>query len=193
MPLSHQLRGKMKRKGLSVLVMFFSVIAWSQSGQINFKSFDAETWLTYNDDVFSISYPDSFEVNTSGMMNASLFLFSKQRGQEDLFRENVNIIVQDLSGHNIDLDQYVSISEEQIRNLVTESRIIETVRVKAFETEYHKVIFTGVQGQFDLKFVQHYYLKGSDAFILTFTCEISEFEKYEHVGNEILKSFKISK
>jgi len=118
-------------------------------------------------------------------------LLSKQTSQQDLFRENVNLIIQDLATYNIDLDKFVEISEGQIKTMITNGNIIESNRIKTGDSEYQKVIYTGVQGQFNHKFVQYYWIVKGKAYILTFTCEISQFDNYKEVGERIMNSFQI--
>ena len=155
--------------------------------------FGQTEWKTISENNFKIEYPDNWELNKSGQMGTKFILFSKLSNSTDKFRENVNLIIQDLTGSNITLDKYVEISENQIKTLVVNGRIIESKRISDKEFEYHKMIYTGKQGVFDLKFIQYYWVIDNKAFVLTFTAEINEFDNFVQIGEKIMNSFKIIK
>jgi hypothetical protein len=76
----------------------------------------------------------------------------------DLFRENINLIIQNLEGQKInDLNSYTELSEGQIKTAIENSTIIQSKRINVLDkkgenNEYHQMIFTGTQGTFKLKF-----------------------------------------
>lgn len=48
-------------------------------------------------------------------MGTSLIILSPLESEKDTFRENVNLLIQDLTGLDIGLDQYTKISEDQMK------------------------------------------------------------------------------
>ena len=80
--------------------------------------------------------------------------------------------------------------EKQI--LETEQKIIESKRITTENLNYQKVIYTGEQGMFNLKFEQYYWIVGDKAFILTLTCEESQFDNFQVKGEKVLNSFNIN-
>lgn len=178
-------------KLFGLTTVFFSLIAFGQTTQKNIQSDISSDWKTIDESGFTIQYPDSLELNKSGQMGMTFILLTKQTSQQDLFRENVNLIIQDLAGQNINLDKYVEISERQIKTMITNGNIIESKRIKTSYSEFQKVIYTGVLGQFNLKFEQYYWIVKQKAYVLTLTCEINQFDKYQEIGEKIMNSFKI--
>ena len=166
------------------LYFIILVLSLNSFGQIKETS-----WKTINDNTYSIQYPDNWELNTEKSMGTSFILFTEQTSSEDKFRENINLIIQNLEGYNLNLDDYVAISEEQISKMVTNGIIFESKRLNTNNTEFQKVIFTGKQGIFQLKFVQYYFVKDEKAYVLTFTCEEIQYEKYSLISDQILESF----
>jgi hypothetical protein len=150
-------------------------------------------WKTLDLSNYSIQYPSTWELNQSGQMNTSFVLFSPLESDNDKFKENVNILVQDLTGYNIDLNKYTEISEGQIKTMVTNSSLIESKRIKNGKDEFHKIIYSGDQGIFHLQFEQYYWVVNDKAFILTFTSEKDKFENFKEIGEKILNSFKQKK
>ena len=135
------------------------------------------------------------ELGTDYFMNETPQDRSKiqQKSVKKEFKENVNLIVQDLTGYNIDLNQYVEISENQIKTMITDGNIISSERVKKDEKEFQRVIYTGKQGIYDLKFEQYYWVENNNAYVLTLTCEITAYTDFKNTGEKILNSFEISK
>lgn len=150
-------------------------------------------WNTTQKDTYLFDYPKDWELDESGQMGTSFILFSPLSSQNDQFRENVNLLVQDLTGYNLDLDRYVEISEGQIKTMITNGKLSESERVTNQSLDYQRVIYTGKQGIFNLKFEQFYWVVGDKAFVLTLTCEESQFDDYRLTGEKILNSFKINK
>jgi hypothetical protein len=172
---------KMKLIGILFLIVNLSVFAQTND------------WNTLNEKNYSIEYPSDWELNKSGKMGTKFTLFSQLTSKNDQFKENVNLIVQDLTGHNIDLNQYVEISENQIKTMITDGNIISSERVKKDEKEFQRVIYTGKQGIYDLQFEQYYWVENNNAYVLTLTCEITVFTDFKNTGEKILNSFEIRK
>lgn len=150
-------------------------------------------WKTFEQSNYSIQYPPTWELNQSGQMGTSFILFSPLKSGQDEFRENVNLLIQDLAGKNIDLNKYTEISEEQIKTMLTNSRLIEEKKLKRGTEEFQKIIYTADQGLFHLKFEQFYFLLSEKIYVLTFTSEESEFAGFNEVAEKILASFKFEK
>ena len=162
-----------------------------ESDIIKAKTIDG--WKTLSEANYSIQYPSTWELNQSGQMGTSLILFSPLENNEDQFRENVNLIIQDLTGQGIDLDKYSEISEGQVKTMITNSTLIESKRIKDENDEYHRLIYTGDQGIFHLKFEQYYWLENDKAYVLTLTCEQNKLWDFKDLGENILNSFSLKK
>lgn len=173
------------KKYLYFIILVLSLNSFGQIKETN--------WKTINESTYSIQYPDNWELNTEKSMGTSFIIFSEQTSSEDKFRENINLSIQNLEGYNLNLDAYVAISEEQISKMVTNGKIIDSKRSNKNNTEFQKVIFTGKQGLFQLKFVQYYFIKDEKAYVLTFTCEEIQYEKYIFITDQILDSFLLNK
>ena len=159
---------------------------------INFSIYSQTTdWKTLNNNEFSINYPKNWELNSSGQMGTRFIIFSQLTDKNDQFKENVNLIIQDLTGYDFDLNKYVELSENQIKTMITESNILINKRITKNKKEYQKIIYTGRQGVYDLKFIQYYWLENNKAYVLTFTAEVNEFTKFKKTSENILNSFKL--
>ena len=172
-------------------IIYFSILPSGQTSINPAPENSRSEWKTLVQSNYSIEYPSTWELNKGGQMGTSFILFSPLDSEKDTFKENVNLMVQDLGKENIDLNRYTEISEGQIKTLLTNSDLIESKRIKKSDGEFHKIIYTGDQGVFHLKFEQYYWVIDSKAYVLTFTSEEEKFATYSETGEKILNSFSI--
>ncbi len=147
----------------------------------------AQQWSTIDDPGYSIEYPTSWELNQSGIMGASFLLFSPFESEDDIFRENLNLVEQDLTGLDLDLERYTELSISQLKKSIANFKI----RVSKPEGNYHWLVFDGDQGEVKLTFEQYYWVIDTKAYVLTFTTERDQYDNYKQVGKRMLKSFKL--
>jgi hypothetical protein len=146
-------------------------------------------WELLKEEDYSIQYPKDWELSQNGQMGTKFILFSALEDEDDQFRENVNLISQDLGSNTVDLDQYTEISEKQIKTMMTNCTVYESKRIKNVNGEYQKLIYAADQGAFRLKFEQCYWIQNEKAYVLTLTCEESKFSRYKETGEKIMNSF----
>ena len=109
----------------------------------------------------------------------------------DNFKENVNLITQDLSAYNVTLDQFVNMSTDQVIAIIKEGDIISSDRISKDGIEQHQLIYTGKQNDYTLRFEQRFWIVDKTAYILTFTSKLDDYEQYKEIGNKIIASFKM--
>lgn len=172
-----------------LLVSFLSASAQTEKPTTK-KQLDVK-WLTHADDNFSIDYPSNWELNTSGISGTKFFFLSELTSPDDVFRENINMLVQDLSEHNIDLAAFVKISEGQISEFLEDTKIHVSKTTDGKYYTYHRIIYSGMQEGTRIKIEQIYIIIDEQAYILTFTCTASEFAQFKQTGERILESFRL--
>lgn len=182
-------------KKLHLLLMILSpVLAFSQQTVVKKSKTIISTninWWKFEKDNYSILHPQDWTIDTSGTMGSSFILFAPIENEEDKFKENVNLLVQDLQGKNFTMEQYISLSEKQIKSMINNSSILESKTIKNDSAQYHKILFTGEQGTYKLGFEQHYYLMNGKSYVLTFSYERSKAEQYRRMGELMLSSFRL--
>jgi serine/threonine-protein kinase len=176
-----------------VLLIFVLVLsACSSPSGAPVKSVTIDGWKAYEKGNFNFQYPADWDLDESGQMGTSFFLFSRLDSDSDDFKENINLLIQDVGAHQIDLDKFVKLSEDQIKRIVTHSNLIESKRVERDGQSYQMMNYTGDQGQFHLHHLQYYFVEDGKAYILTFTAEQDQFEKFKVTAEKILASFRVA-
>lgn len=162
---------------------------------INFGSLISQNdakWEGLVNEEYTIRYPSDWFLSEKGEMGTKFFLFTKLESGNDMFSENINLMIQDLTSYSgMTLEKFTDISIRQIDNMITNYKIIENKLVKTEQSEYQKIIYTGDQGKLKLRFVQYYFISKDKAYILTFTSEINKYKFYSTIADKILNSFKI--
>lgn len=167
---------------------FFVVVCCICSGL--FAS--AQNTSTINTSVYSIAPPQGWAIDTTKSMGAELFLFSPLENSDDKFRDNINLMIQNIAAYGLSLDEYVSISEKQITGeMVKDGVLISSERMNKNGREYQQMIYTMTQGTFKLKILQHAYMVNGNAFLLTFTVEATKFDSYLQTATQAMSSFTI--
>jgi len=181
----------MKHSNLIILTaLLVGLFSCNQSSQKKAGTGIQNGWKQLTENGYSIQYPGNWDLNKPEQLTPSFFLFSPLSTTQDKFKENVNLMIQDLSNQDLNMDKFVRISEEQIKTMITDGEILESKRMNQNSINFHRVIFTGRQGLFNLKYEQYYIIEKEKAFILTLTCEATEFEKFRKTGEKIMSSFR---
>jgi len=126
------------------------------------------------------------------MMGTEFFVFSPLENDTDKFRENVGLLIQNLAGQNIGLEQYKKITDGQITEMATDGKIFESLVLKSDKGEYYKVTYAMTQGKFRLKITSFCYIKKDKAYLVTFTSAFDQYDQYKKTGVEILNSFSLT-
>ena len=148
-------------------------------------------WFSLKDKSYTLRYPNNWELDQTGQGGTSFILLSVLEDAYDKFRENVNLIVQDVKGKNIDLAKFTEISTEQIKTMIPNSKIISSELEKRKSGEYRRIVYTCDQGKFHLQFEQRYWVINNKAYILTFTAEETKYANFIGTATKILESFTI--
>lgn len=148
-------------------------------------------WVLVDDPSYSLYYPDSFDLDKTGRMGLDVILLSRPTSKNDLFRDNINLMIQNLENTGIDLKQYVEISENQIKTVIPEVHILESKTQTKNNKTFHRIVYTGKQEPYSLKWLQYYWVEKNKAYVLTLTCEINQYNHYVKVGEKIINTFNL--
>jgi|JI8StandDraft_2_1071088.scaffolds.fasta_scaffold00778_17 serine/threonine-protein kinase len=167
---------------LTTLFLLLSIIVYAQQ---------TPPWKSHKTANYQIQYPSEWTLEL-GKQNTEFFLMTALESNSDNFKENINLMIQDLKGMNMNLDSYTGLSEGQIKDNLANGKIIESTRVKNKIRSYHKIIYQGDTNGYTLKWLQHYWVIQDKAYVLTFTAEASSYDQYIATVLKIFESFKIA-
>ena len=147
-------------------------------------------WETFKNENYSIQYPESWELNADGLMQTNLILFARAESLENEFRENINLLIQDMNGQGVSLQQFSQISVEQIQSMITNADVISSKTKEGKNGTYQEVIFTGDQGIYELKWRQQYWVQDEKAYVLTYTATQETYDEFQKEMRRVMNSFE---
>lgn len=139
------------------------------------------------DHPFSISFPEDWE-NERDSFGAVIIFFSPLSGDSDQFSENVNVVVEDLQGADLDLDGYMELATEQLIDFIPDIDFVDRYTDQMDDQPSWVVVYTGSQDGVSYSWVQEIALFEGSAYIITYTGE-AEFDTYLPHADEIFDSF----
>ena len=142
---------------------------------------------------YKLQYPKSWTLDTSNAMGPAVFIFSPLETSEDKFRENVNVLIQNLKGEDINLARYKEITDKQVNDLATDGEIFESSITRKNNQEYYRISYAMTQGKFRVKITSVCFIQNEEAYLVTFSSEIDKFDTYQKTGEQILASFKLTR
>ncbi len=170
----------MKIKILFCLLFVFE-FAISQSANTT------ELFELSNED-YSISFPSDWKLIEENTQGCEFYLFLNDENPSAKLGANINLLIQNLEGMNVDLDEFVELTEYQAS---LSGKLISSERIEKNSSEYHRFVFTANMKNYDLKFIQYDFVKNNKAYVLTFTARISDFEKQKVTMENVMLSFKL--
>ena len=155
----------------------------------------AEEWIKYTHNNYEISYPKSWIKQQKGL--TTLFL-SQKENEKDLFQENVNTMVQDLSKQPMTLEEYTNLTKQQITQALGANSIVSIKDLNFAGQQAKEMVYNipknPMQGSnLNLKIRQVWFIKDSKAYLITYTAESSEYDNYLGTAKGIFDSFKLKK
>jgi serine/threonine-protein kinase len=140
---------------------------------------------------YSIQFPKEWEV-MKGVMGTDVVALAPSKDPEDLFRENVNIIFANLDSP-ISRKDYYDYNLKSLSQLLTDFDLEENLDVQLDGMEAKKIVFTHTLGVVNAKVMQFLMIDGQKAYVLTFTADPLDFDKYRPKFEEIANSFKFQR
>lgn len=180
----------MKAWNILILFICLSTTTWAQTSEKE-HSEEKTTWETLDKAAYEISYPTDWEMDESNKMGTEFILSAPVNTNKAQLRTNINLLIQDISDKNWNLDDFASFSLNQIKTLMSESEIIKNEKGNFNNSDYQNIIFSASMHGRKIFFEQFYWVVGSKAFILTYTGNQSEFDAHTQIRKKMFESFKL--
>ena len=111
---------------------------------------------------------------------------------EDVFQENVNVIIQDLSASPMTLEDYTKLSENQIKTLLPEGKVFNIEDFTLSGLPAKAMIYSSKQAQLSLKYLGVWAIQNNKAYLVTYTAQQDKFETFLPQAKAIISSIKIN-
>ncbi|HPN88405.1 MAG TPA: PsbP-related protein [Candidatus Omnitrophota bacterium] len=168
---------------LGALLILFSVkVLWKQWGFKNYVN---------NAYGFSMKYPASwnYKENVDG---AAVVFFAPPENALDIFAENVNVVVQNLSAKRMSLKQYTDIAIDQMKAVFGDNLEILQSEPMSLSGEFgYKFVFIGKGPQGNFKFWCSWTMKDKNAYQVTYAALFPQYDKYIGQVEGMVKSFRV--
>ena len=139
---------------------------------------------------FQIRYPAdwSFNENVNG---ATVIFYSPLDNQLDFFKENINIVVQDISASPMTLEEYSKVAVDQMKLVFGKNmEIKELSNTTVNGLPAKKLVFVGKGPQAELKYMSVWAMDNSTVYQLTYLAVASQYDKYLWKILAMINSFK---
>lgn len=188
---------------LALMVAIFGIVFISgcaqqkfsgQNGFLNNKTLNDTDFLNYNNSEHGIriKYPSDWGFGEQVKNDVVLFL-SPVESSSDIFRENLNILIETLStdAQPKTLDEYTKLSIEEIKKYINDVNIIDSGSTTLDGNPAYKVVYTGKYLNYELKWMQVWTIKNNKAYILTYAAAVEGYTKYLDKINQMIGYFDI--
>jgi len=137
-----------------------------------------------------IKYPKTWErQDLENPITAEVVTFiSPKQSDKDNFQEKVTISVDKFSGT---LDDLQKSSIQEINNTVSGAKIVDKSVTTLANKEASKLVFTGKNGQDILKNMQVVTLKGDQAYTITYTAKVDDYDQFVETADKMINSLEI--
>jgi len=167
------------------IVLVLSVSAWGGDPVRELTSY------TNQEKKFSLRLPRDWERKENLMGSAVVAIGPQGKSSED-FRENINVVVEDLP-NAMTSKEYFDVSLKVLKRLFTDFQLEKSGSLKLNQKDAYWVVFTHRMGKVKAKVLQYMLVDGLKAYVITSSSAPQKFSKYQHLFEEVAKSFSLSK
>ena len=138
-----------------------------------------------------VRYPKTWErQDLENPITAEVVTFiSPQQSDTDNFQEKVTISIDKFSGR---LDDLQKSSIQEINNTVSGAKIVDKSVTTLANKEASKLVFTGKNGKDILKNMQVVTLRGDQAYTITYTAKIDDYDQSVETADKMINSLEIN-
>jgi len=153
---------------------------------------EEEQLSTYNNPAYgiNIAYPSDWTI-LEEVAGVVVSLLSPKESATDSFRENLNVVVNDLSAQPMTLDEYRDFTVDDLELLVTDLNIVYSGETTLSNSPAYELVLTGEMGGLDKKWMQVCTIKNDKAYVVTYTAEEGKYLDFLGIAQRMIDSFEI--
>lgn len=172
-----------------LFVLIFINISGAQSIEAG-EAVIGTNFTTLKDAQYEISYPENWKLDQSGSRGTTFILYVPSPGEEVAFKDNINLMIQDLTGYDMDLQGFTDLSLTQLKQMIKGVELTSNDLKNDGTHNYQRLIFSTSQMGLDLKFEQRYWVIGKNAYVLTATYLEKDAAYQEPAIEQVFDTFK---
>lgn len=134
-------------------------------------------------------YASDWEINENGMQYIAAFL-SPVENENDTFRENINIIIEDISSYDFNNETFNDYTLEQLINCIPDCEIISNKKFNLSKDTVYETVYVGNCNLLELKWKSIYFVKNKKAYTITFSADKNKYDKYIPYFTQFIQDFK---
>jgi len=173
-----------------MITAVFAIILLIVLGFVYVKKYKRKSYKSYEYGI-SIKYPRSWS-RIENMGGVAVQFMSPKDSDMDVFKENVNIVVQDISANPMGLQEYTDLAIKQMEVVFKDKiEVIESISYRLAGHEAHKFLYIGKGPRHNFKMMHVWTVVDDKAYQFTFTAIDAQFDSYYGQAENMLKSFRI--
>jgi len=153
----------------------------------NCSSKDPDRYYSKKDD-FSIKLPKEWE-NKEGFMSSSVISLSPLENSTDKFRENVNVVVEDMPS-GMELEEYFTKNVTNLAKFLADFHEFQRGTAYISEADAKWLIYSGKFGTIEVKNKVFFLVNGRRGYTITCSATPDGFARYKNKFEEIAQSFE---
>ncbi len=166
----------------------------TNNNQTNTNTVNTNAELTkYSDPQgrFTIGYPTNWTFK-SNSESAVVQITSPKETDDDNFRQNVNLQIEDMSGKTMTVDQYVKSNIDGVKESIKNYREVSSMFFNRNGSRAYEIVYKGKYGDmtYEVQIKQLFTIVNNKAYILTYISKVDERDAFETTANKIFNSFK---
>lgn len=141
----------------------------------------------------SIRYPQDWIPQEGVMGTVVTFVHVPKRKERKpyAFKENINIVVQELPEGEKTLSEYSDLVLEQLKMVMPDAEILKSEKVKFFKNRGHRIFCKVSQDNVQLKWLQTWTIENGKAYMVTYTAEESRFKRFLPRVEKMLETLEV--
>lgn len=152
-----------------------------QDSVFDFEFLFPKNWTYQATDNFTLTDPQSQQTISLGKM-VSLTPSNSSN-------QNINVVLQDLSGRKLDFAAYTELSLSQLKQVITDLEIISEEDITIAGQPAKSIEYTGQQGGQTFKWFQVWFVKDQTAYLMTYTALTDAYETHIQAVRSLVESF----
>lgn len=183
-----------QKKQIKLISIFGTSLIILGLSLVKFLDREVKNFVTYQDlnHGMTINYPKDWSIQHRDDFFITGIIFSApEQEKQDDFQENVSVTIEELPTP-LSLNQYTNQSIQEIKKL-SDPTLTSATRTTLANQEARKVIYHGEESGNQLQRMQIWTIKNNQVYIVTYTAKAQEYQKFDPIVTQMLRSFVITK